>query len=140
MSISLPNVRVLIAEADAELAERLQHVLEGMQVSVEWEANGSRATDRALNDKFDLLMLAIDLPIFGGHDVLSLCRQRRVSCPAIALHNVDESDTEPTLNQSGFAAAINRNLLDIEQLETTLRSALPARVEEVKKNSRIAAG
>lgn len=137
MTISLPNTRALIAEANPDLAERFRHVLEGMQVAVEWEANGSRATDRALNDKFDLLLLAIALPIFGGHDVLSFCRQRRLSCPAIALYDEDDALTDATLSELGFAASVSRNLLDIEQLEAALRLALPTRVEEVKSNSRV---
>ena len=133
MTLSLSPVRILIAESEVELAERLQHLLEEMKAEIAWETNGSRATDRALNEKFDLLILAIDLPILGGAEVLRFCRQRRISCPAIALVDDDDSLSEETLKELGFAAGIDRQIVEVEQLEAVLRSALPESILTTKE-------
>lgn len=117
--MSLSTVRVLIAEPDDGLALRLQRFLEGLDFDVERVSNGSRAADRALNDKFDLLLLALDLPIFGGEEVLSLCR-RHSNCPAIALSD----DPDCSQGANGFAATINRRVLDFDQVESTVRWVL----------------
>lgn len=125
MHISLSNQTVLIAEADADVASQLEFHLTDLAATVEVELNGSRAIDRALNRDFDLMVLAANLPVASGIQVLSLCRQQGKSCPAIAL-------VEPKLRHDrrvrsqfldlGFAAIIDYQL-ETEPLQMALWTA-----------------
>ncbi len=135
---SLLNKTVLIAESDADFARRLESELTACSASVEIEVNGSRAIDRALNVDFDLLILAANLPIVGGAQVLSLCKQHGIACPAIAL--VDSKlRNDPRVTRQildlGFAAVVDYGF-DFESLHSAILAVMPPRRLGVRSRGR----
>lgn len=66
---------ILIVEDDQRLAELTREYLEGNGLQVSIEADGTRAVERIINERPDLVVLDLMLP---GEDGLSICRKVRV--------------------------------------------------------------
>ncbi len=66
--------RILIVEDEESIAELERDYLELSGFEVELEANGKNGLEKALNEKFDLLILDLMLP---GMDGFEICKQVR---------------------------------------------------------------
>ena len=69
------QARILLVDDESDFVEIIQHQLElsGWQVSS--SANGKEALERATNEKPDLVVLDINMPIMNGHDMLDGLRR-----------------------------------------------------------------
>ena len=70
-----PNrtVRVLLVDDDTELGELVREYLAREGFSLEIEADGTRAVDRALSGDYRLIVLDVMLPCVSGFDILRHC-------------------------------------------------------------------
>ena len=68
------QTRVLIVEDETRIARFLQMELEHEGFEAETEANGTRAYERIIQEKFDVILLDIMLP---GMDGIEICRRVR---------------------------------------------------------------
>ncbi len=68
--------KVLIVEDDPNISELLSIHLKDMNCEVSFEDNGQKGLDKALEEKFDLIVLDINLP---GKDGLDVCRELRAA-------------------------------------------------------------
>ena len=68
------KTRVLIVEDEARIARFLQMELEHEGFEAETESNGTRAYERIIQEKFDIVLLDIMLP---GMDGIEICRRVR---------------------------------------------------------------
>jgi two-component system OmpR family response regulator len=86
------ELRILIAEDDAELAEGLAQALKDSGHAVDRVGDG-RGADAALDaTSFDLLILDLALPELDGFEVLRRLRSRRTSTIVLILSAEDEID------------------------------------------------
>lgn|GEM_PF-4253125 len=122
------DLPILIGEADEVVAERLRFLLEEDGARVAVETTGSRVLDRVLNQSFELLFVAVRLPVLSGIDTLMLLRQNRVSTPAIGLVDADYAN-ELLVRDAGFASLLDRTLV-VEEVQAALSVALD--LEETK--------
>ena len=69
------RARILLVDDEPDFVEIIQHQLElsGWQVSS--SANGKEALERATDEKPDLVVLDINMPIMNGHDMLDGLRR-----------------------------------------------------------------
>jgi DNA-binding response OmpR family regulator len=89
----LNNLRVLVAEDDPEVAQSLDLYLQLFSCKVEIAPDGSQALQRALQGKFDLIVLDLNLPGMDGLSVCQTVRRQRVLTPILMLTaRVSESD------------------------------------------------
>jgi len=79
------DLRILITEDDAALAEALQFSLAQSGYAVDWVANGAAADDVLKDDVFGLLILDLGLPRLDGFEVLRRLRRRNASLPVLIL-------------------------------------------------------
>lgn len=94
--------RVLVAEDDAAMRRLLRHYMEEMNADVEVVENGLDAADRAMNKKFDLILLDLDLPDMDGLTVLETLRRQGCCDTIVALTaQADAKDRERFL-EAGF--------------------------------------
>lgn len=82
--------RLLLVEDDASVREVTQLILEAADFSVDVEADGKVALDRAISDDYDAVILDVMLPSMGGFDV---CRELRRSSRVPVLMLTARSDT-----------------------------------------------
>lgn len=113
--------KILVAE-DNEVNRILigeilsQRALESVIVS-----NGQEALDRLAKEKFDLVLMDINMPVLGGVEAVGKIKAAGIATPIIALTaNAMEGDREKYLNK-GFDGYLTKPIV-IEQFEAVLQS------------------
>jgi CheY-like chemotaxis protein len=89
--------RILVAEDDPASLELVQVFLESEGYDVHTAMDGNRALDLGGTGDFDLLILDIHMPLYGGVEVLQMMRKRFLHHPMkiIAL----TADARPELRE-----------------------------------------
>jgi CheY-like chemotaxis protein len=116
------RIRVLIAD-DPEHCERVRFLLDEFALNISEEFNGSRAIDRALNEVFDAILLADNLPILTGLDAAKMLRTQKISTPIVMMTNSELTKDLQHYVEAGCTATITRPVV-VEQLFKTLDSVL----------------
>lgn len=75
MNEPLQNTRVLIIDDDHKLCRLIANYLQPLGYAVEAEHAGPAGLNRALNDRFDIVLLDVMLPGLSGFDVLRELRK-----------------------------------------------------------------
>jgi DNA-binding response OmpR family regulator len=75
---------VLLIDDDVELSKLLEEYLQSEQLSLVAAHDGPRGLERALSDRFDVIILDVMLPGMSGLDVLKQLRQKS-SAPVLML-------------------------------------------------------
>jgi len=78
-------IRVLLLEDDLLLAETLTDLLEDNDYEVLHVPNGQKALDTIFNEKFDIYLLDINVPLIDGITLLRELREANDKTPAIFL-------------------------------------------------------
>lgn len=73
--------RILVAEDDPASLELVRTFLEGEGYDVEAALDGNRALDLGGSGAFDLLILDMHMPMYGGVEVLRMMRKRFLHHP-----------------------------------------------------------
>lgn len=73
--------RILVAEDDPASLELVQTYLESQGYKVGCASDGNRALDMASSGEFDLLILDVHMPLYGGLEVLQMLRKRLLVHP-----------------------------------------------------------
>jgi DNA-binding response OmpR family regulator len=73
--------RILVAEDDPASLEMVQVYLESKGYEVADALDGNRALDMGSSGEFDLLILDVHMPLYGGVEVLQMLRKRLLSHP-----------------------------------------------------------
>ena len=68
--------RILVAEDDPASLDLVQMYLESKGYEVGVALDGNRALDMAGSGEFDLLLLDVHMPLYGGQEVLQILRKR----------------------------------------------------------------
>src|SRR5205814_10326927 len=76
-------MRILVAEADAPLAEFLRQRVQQEQFAVHVVSNGKEAEQLASDPAYNLVLLDLNLPGIGGLDVLRGIRSKRPELPVV---------------------------------------------------------
>lgn len=101
-------MRVLLVDDNAMNVELFTDVLEsdGHDVVVEREGVGGR--DRALAEKFDLVILDIQLPRMDGHEICRDLRAAGITGPIVALTSSAMPDQVKRGTETGFDAYLTK--------------------------------
>lgn len=128
-SIKLADMKLLLAEDDAMLADALQTQLGGAGFTVEHAPNGAVA-DYLLNKQaFDIAVLDIGLPMLDGLAVLQHVRQTQPTLPVVLLTARDALDDRVAGLQAGADDYVTKPFDFPEllaRLQALLRRSQPA--------------
>ena len=83
------DMRILIAEDDAIIADGLSRSLRQGGYAVDWAPNGLDADTALVTTAYDLLILDLGLPKLSGLEVLKRLRSRSASTPVLILTALD---------------------------------------------------
>jgi CheY-like chemotaxis protein len=86
--------KILIAEDDPASVELVQYYLESKGYEVGLAPDGNRALDMAGSGEFDLLILDMHMPLYGGAEVLHMLRKRFLHHPIKVLALTADSGSE----------------------------------------------
>ncbi|PRH87596.1 DNA-binding response regulator [Labrys okinawensis] len=78
-------MRVLVVEDTADIAEAVVARLEAMGHAVDWEDNGSTASELLEVQAYDLVVLDLSLPGQDGLELLRKLRARRAGVPVLVI-------------------------------------------------------
>lgn len=79
------SIKILLLEDDLLFAETLMDLLEDEDFEVIHAPNGQEALDRTFEEKFDLYLLDINVPLINGVTLLGELRESSDNTPAIFL-------------------------------------------------------
>lgn len=84
--------KILIVEDELKLASVLSAKLEKMDFEVLTAGNGEEGLRKVANDKPDLILLDIVMPVMDGLTMLKKLREANDKTPVIVLSNLSDSD------------------------------------------------
>lgn len=118
---------VLLAEDEPVSQRFLCDALQALGYRCEAVGDGRRALERATAQRFDLLLLDVNLPELSGPEALAGLRRTPVAAsqrtPAVALTADDEPRVRQRLLDAGFAA-VGTKPISVVELATLLDSVL----------------
>ena len=101
-------MRVLLVDDNAMNVELFTDVLEADGHEVTVERDGVTGRDRGLAERFDLVILDIQLPGMDGHDVCRDLRAAGVAGPIVALTSSAMPDQVKRGAETGFDAYLTK--------------------------------
>ena len=118
---------VLLAEDEPVSQRFLRDALQSLGYRCEAVSDGGLALERATAERFDLLLLDVNLPKLSGPEALAGLRRAPVAAshrtPAVALTADDEPRIRQGLLDAGFAA-VGTKPISVRELATLLDSVL----------------
>jgi len=100
----------LIAEDDPEIAKALREKLEALGVDVEQVPDGVAAVDRAVDGRFDLLLIGSDLPRLDGIEATRILKNYASTrdLPVLVLIPAEDSTVQNFAYDSGAADVLTK--------------------------------
>jgi CheY-like chemotaxis protein len=68
--------KILVVDDESDLVSTVQCRLEWCKFEVVTAGNGEEGLEKAVNEKPDLILLDIDMPVMNGHEMLDHLRNR----------------------------------------------------------------
>ncbi len=121
----LAGIRLLLVEDDAALREVMATRLADMRAEVAQAENGLSALARLGNERFDAVLLDLDLPQLDGLQVLKLARQQlgERAPPFVVITARQRADDEAECRAAG-ALAFHRKPVDLDEMAVRLKAHL----------------
>ncbi|KYN79072.1 DNA-binding response regulator [Clostridium sporogenes] len=127
--------RILIVEDEVKISRFLQLELQYEGYEIEQAYDGREGLDKALNEKYDLILLDIMLPKLNGMEV---CRRiRQISDIPIIMLTAKDETTDIVMGLDTGADDYITKPFAIEELLARIRVALKRKKLEVKHSSTI---
>jgi CheY-like chemotaxis protein len=123
---ALKGLRVLLAEDSADNQTLISTYLmsEGAKVAV--AENGQRAIDLVSNEKFDVILMDIQMPILDGHEATRQLRRLKCTHPIVALTAHAMKEEQQKCFESGFNDFLTKPIQRTRLMEI-LKRYLPGR-------------
>ena len=107
--------RILLVEDDLLLRELLEMLLFTEGLEVVQASNGAEALDRLGQDRFDLVVLDLMMPVMDGLRFLEHCEAGGISCPPVLVFSASTSAEVAERARASGAAAVARKPVDREE-------------------------
>ena len=114
-------VKILLLEDDPNLAKSLVKYLQRNNYSVDWAKNGEEAVDLSYDNKYDLYLFDVNVPLMNGIDVLTALRGADDTTPTIIISAQIDIDAM----SKGFSAGADdyvKKPFDPEELLLRIRA------------------
>jgi diguanylate cyclase (GGDEF)-like protein len=122
------KIRVLFADADAAFGIFVRYSLEQIGFQVTVANDGADLIARFLPKEFDVVLVGIATPIFGGLQVLRAIKQRHPTTPVILFCDADSSHLAEEGMQQGAFVYFQKPLNDFAQLGDAITRAYETQV------------
>ena len=96
----LEKKRILIVDDDAEIRDLLEFDISSSGYFVDTASDGMEGLNKALNNKYDLILLDVMMPKMNGFDVCKNIRQAKINVPILMLTQKAQS----AIKQAGLTA------------------------------------
>ena len=123
---SFPPSRVLVVDDGPENRDLVRLVLQECGLIVEQAENGLIGLQKALEDKFDVVLMDIQMPVMDGDTATRKMREQGLKLPVIALTANAMKGFESELRAGGFTGYLTKPI-DIDKLLELLAQTLGGR-------------
>lgn len=119
------RARILVVDDDTALIDTIQHRFEYCKWEVITAANGKEGLEKAANEKPDLIVLDINMPVLNGHEMIKRLRgyPKLKDIPVIMCtmsNKVQDITTAASYDISGYVT----KPFDFAELIETIENAL----------------
>jgi DNA-binding response OmpR family regulator len=123
-------VKILLLEDDPNLAKSLMKYLKRHDYEVDWAKQGEEAIDLSYDNKYDLYLFDVNVPLVNGIDVLTGLRQAEDRTPTIIISAQIDIDSMT----KGFTAGADdyvKKPFDPEELLLRIRAKTMLRTQSL---------
>ena len=134
---TLKGSKILLTEDNKTNQEIILGLLEDSGIIIDIANNGQEAVDKFKSNKYELILMDLQMPIMDGYEATKLIRELDSKIPIVALTaNAMKEDIEKT-KKAGMNKHLNKPI-NVEELYSTLLQFLSKKVEktEVKHNDK----
>jgi CheY-like chemotaxis protein len=110
--------KILVADDEEELLELIKLSLEGAGHDVTAVKNGKIATEKARQNKYDIVILDVMMPIMDGYHAAREIVQDRNAPPVLLLTSRDFDQDQSAIKGSGASAFLSKPFEVGELLKT----------------------
>jgi len=119
--LPVPRPRILLADDDAGIRESLGKLLRNCGYQVIFGAHGGHVLDQAFNEKFDLLVLDLNMPQLDGWETLDHMASFKPELPVLV---ITAQPDQCNLMRDGGARVLMEKPLDLPVVLKTVRNLL----------------
>jgi two-component system, OmpR family, response regulator QseB len=114
-------MRILVVEDDLILGDGLTSGLRKHNYTVDWVKDGKSALQAILNEKFEVIILDLGLPIQSGIEVLKTMRAKNINTPVLILTALEEIENRVLGLDAGADDYLTKPF-DLEELCARIRA------------------
>ena len=121
----LTLAKILVVDDEADLVSTVQYRLRWYHYEVITAANGKEGLEKAINEKPDLILLDISMPVMNGHEVLERIRKHPdlKNIPVIMFTALCEAKDIATASSYGISDYVTKPF-DFTELMEKITNAL----------------
>ena len=127
-----PHSRVLVVDDGEENRQLVKLLLEQAGLSVEEAENGQLGVEKANADKFDIILMDVQMPVMDGFTAAGILRRQGFKIPIIALTANAMKGFEAQCLEAGYSGYLSKPI-NIDQFMELLAKLLGGR--RVKKEA-----
>jgi DNA-binding NtrC family response regulator len=116
------EARILVVDDEVALAETMRDLLMFHGYEVEIAANGVQSQSSLSNQKFDLVISDIRMPMMDGMQLLSFINEHHRGTPVILISGFSDYD-EKTASEKGARGLVSKPM-DVENLIKLVKNNL----------------
>ncbi len=105
---SLSHLNILVAEDNKVNQMVAKRMLEKWESSVTIASNGKEAVNFVLKNKFDVILMDLDMPIMDGYECINIIKKSFPKMPVIALTAAAFDDMDNFLINKGFSEVVQK--------------------------------
>ncbi len=111
-------LKILVAEDNSVNQLLIQFVLEGANLEFDIVANGQECVDHLKKDRYDIVLLDLQMPVMDGYEAISILRNDlKLELPIIAATAYSNSEERKKCDEYGFTDFITKPFVEEEILE-----------------------
>jgi signal transduction histidine kinase len=111
---SLPGINILLAEDNKINQMVAKRFLEKWNAKVTVVSNGKAALDAAMANKYDIILMDLDMPVMDGYQATALIGETNPHIPIIALTAASFDDMQQYLVKKGFVDVVQKPFMPDE--------------------------
>jgi len=98
----LTGIRVLLVDDSEDNLELIQHILNLAGAKVDLAKNGQEGVKKALENKYEIVLMDLQMPVMDGYEATKQLREKKYSVPIIALTAHAMKEEREKTQQYGF--------------------------------------